>query len=258
VRPVPAIKARVRIRQGDLAAAAAWARAAGVTATDKAGYLQEYSHLTLVRLLIAQQRNQPDTPVAAGALDLLDRLLADAAPSGRAGSVVEIRLLQALAHDALGDTPRAREALASALIGVPEPEQYVRLFLDEGPPMLALLRGAVRESGDAAMDDGGAAAHARRLLALAAPPHPLASGWVPSRPEPSRPGEEPPSDVDPLSERELQVLRLLDSELSGPEIARALFISHNTLRTHTKHIFTKLGVSSRRAAVRRGRDRGLL
>ncbi|MDE8668069.1 LuxR C-terminal-related transcriptional regulator [Pseudarthrobacter sp. H3Y2-7] len=258
VRPVPAIKARVRIRQGDLAAAAAWARAAGVTAADKAGYLHEYSHLTLVRLLIAQQRKQPNTPVAAGALDLLDRLLADAAPSGRAGSVVEIRLLQALAHDALGDTPRAQEALASALTGVPEPEQYVRLFLDEGPPMLALLRGAVRESGDAAMDDGGAAAHARRLLALAAPPHPLASGWVPSRPEPSRPGEEPPSDVDPLSERELQVLRLLDSELSGPEIARALFISHNTLRTHTKHIFTKLGVSSRRAAVRRGRDRGLL
>jgi LuxR family maltose regulon positive regulatory protein len=75
---------------------------------------------------------------------------------------------------------------------------------------------------------------------------------------PSRQGEEPPSDADPLSERELQVLRLLDSELSGPEIARALFISHNTLRTHTKHIFTKLGVTSRRAAVRRGRDRGLL
>jgi LuxR family maltose regulon positive regulatory protein len=61
-----------------------------------------------------------------------------------------------------------------------------------------------------------------------------------------------------LSVRELQVLRLLDSELSGPEIARALFISHNTLRTHTKHIFTKLGVTSRRAAVSRARDRGLL
>ena len=61
-----------------------------------------------------------------------------------------------------------------------------------------------------------------------------------------------------LSDRELQVLRLLDGELSGPEIARALFVSHNTLRTHTKHIFTKLDVTTRRAAVRRARDEGLL
>jgi LuxR family maltose regulon positive regulatory protein len=61
-----------------------------------------------------------------------------------------------------------------------------------------------------------------------------------------------------LSERELQVLRLLDSELSGPQIARELFVSHNTLRTHTKHIFTKLGVTSRRAAVLRARERGLM
>ena len=63
---------------------------------------------------------------------------------------------------------------------------------------------------------------------------------------------------DPLSERELQVLRLLDTERSGPEIARELFISPNTLRTHTKHVFTKLGVTSRRAAVARARERGLL
>ena len=62
----------------------------------------------------------------------------------------------------------------------------------------------------------------------------------------------------PLTERELQVLRLLDSELSGPQIARELFVSHNTVRTHTKHIFTKLDVSDRRAAVRRARDRGLM
>ncbi|GAA3623571.1 hypothetical protein GCM10022236_27440 [Microlunatus ginsengisoli] len=62
----------------------------------------------------------------------------------------------------------------------------------------------------------------------------------------------------PLSDRELQVLRLFDSELTGPEIARELFVSYNTLRTHTKHIFTKLDVTSRRAAVLRARERGLL
>ncbi len=61
-----------------------------------------------------------------------------------------------------------------------------------------------------------------------------------------------------LSERELQVLRLLDSDLSGPQIATALFVSHNTVRTHTQHIFTKLDVTNRRAAVRAARERGLL
>ena len=61
-----------------------------------------------------------------------------------------------------------------------------------------------------------------------------------------------------MSDRELQVLRLLDSELTGPEIARELFVSHNTVRTHTKHIFTKLDVTNRRAAVLRARERGLL
>ena len=70
-----------------------------------------------------------------------------------------------------------------------------------------------------------------------------------------RPG---PSSAELLTERELQVLRLLDSELSGPQIARELFVSHNTLRTHTKHIYTKLEVTTRRAAVRRARERGLM
>jgi LuxR family maltose regulon positive regulatory protein len=68
----------------------------------------------------------------------------------------------------------------------------------------------------------------------------------------------PPSGIGTLSERELQVLRLLDSTLSGPEIARELFVTLNTLRSHTKHIFTKLDVTSRSAALRRARERGLL
>ena len=78
-------------------------------------------------------------------------------------------------------------------------------------------------------------------------------------PEPAAPAQRlaAPS-AEPLSDRELQVLRLLDSELTGPQIARELFVSHNTLRTHTKHIFTKLDVTNRRAAVLRARERGLL
>jgi LuxR family transcriptional regulator, maltose regulon positive regulatory protein len=64
--------------------------------------------------------------------------------------------------------------------------------------------------------------------------------------------------AEPLSQRELQVLRLLDSELTGPEIARELYVTLNTLRTHTKRIFTKLDVTTRAAAVRRAHERGLL
>ena len=75
---------------------------------------------------------------------------------------------------------------------------------------------------------------------------------------PTRAQRVAPTAAESLSDRELQVLRLLDSELTGPQIARELFVSHNTLRTHTKHIFTKLDVTSRRAAVRRARERGLI
>ncbi|MET4147345.1 LuxR C-terminal-related transcriptional regulator [Arthrobacter sp. UYCo732] len=258
VRPIPAIKARVWIRQGKFSTAATWARAAGVAAADSVSYMQEYSHLTLVRLLMAQERAEPESGAAGGVIDLLDRLLASAAASGRAGSVVEIHMLQALAHHVLGHRREAQEALGAALTGSPEPDQYVRLFLDEGAPMLELLRGAAGEANSVGTHDGGAAARAQRVLTAGAGPQTEPRQSQSPRPEPSQSGERPPSYVDPLSERELQVLRLLGSELSGPEIARALFISHNTLRTHTKHIFTKLGVTSRRSAVGRAHDRGLL
>ena len=86
--------------------------------------------------------------------------------------------------------------------------------------------------------------HAEHLLAIA---------HKPSVPAPAGPGAD-----DGLSERELEVLRLLATELSGPEVARQLFVSVNTLRTHTRHIFTKLDVNTRRAAVRRATDLGLL
>lgn len=150
-------------------------------------------------------------------------------------------MLQALAQDAQGHRTQALESLARALALAPEPDGYVRLFLDEGVPMMGLLRDATHH--------GVAGDHARRLLSLDASADAEAPGS----------GQRPaPSSAESLSDRELQVLRLLDSELSGPQIARELFVSHNTLRTHTKHIFTKLDVTNRRAAVRRARERGLM
>ena len=241
VRPIAAMKARIRIGQGKLSQAADWARERGVSAADAASYLHEFDHLTLVRLLLAQSRAHPDTDATDQSACVLDRLLDVAETSGRAGSLLEIRMLQALAHDAQGHRPQALESVARALVLAPEPERYVRLFLDEGAPMLSLLRDATHH--------GVAGDHARRLLSLGTSPAAGAFDLV------QRPA---PSSAESLSDRELQVLRLLDSELSGPQIARELFLSHNTVRTHTKHIFTKLDVTSRRAAVLRARERGLM
>ncbi|MEP7369308.1 MAG: LuxR C-terminal-related transcriptional regulator [Dermatophilaceae bacterium] len=240
VRPIPALKARVWITHGKLPQAADWAAEQEVSATGDVSYLSEFDHLTLVRLLIAQHRAQQVSGAIGQADRLLGRLHESADVSGRAGSLLEIRMLQALAHDAQGHRPQALESLAEALTRAPEPGGYRRLFLDEGTPMLGLLRDAAQQ--------GLATDHARRLLILGASPDVEVPGS----------GQRPPLAAGALSEREMDVLRLLGSELSGPEIARELFVSHNTLRTHTKHIFAKLDVTSRRAAVVRARERGLM
>ena len=245
VRPIPAVKARVWISRGNLSQATDWAQDRGVSATDDASYLNEFDHLTLVRLLIAQHRSGRDTGTLDQVVGLLDRLADAAESSGRAGSLLEIRMLQALAHDAQGHRPQALRSLDHAWAGAPEPDGYVRLFLDEGAPMVELL-GAAEQLGDA----GG---HASRLLR-----HSTGRGGevTDARQRPPLALAGPAAEV--LSDRELQVLRLLNSELTGPQIARELFVSPNTLRTHTKHIFTKLNVTSRRAAVHRGREEGLI
>jgi LuxR family maltose regulon positive regulatory protein len=238
VRPIAALKARVQIAGGDLSSAAAWAEDRGVDVDDHPDYLREYEHLTLARLLIARHRADQHLDSGAAVLGLLERLLAAAAMAGRAGSIMEIQVLRALAHHARGDLPQAVAALGRSFVDTPEPDSYVRLYLDEGAPMLALLQHAA-----------GAHTHARRLLERAATP---VEAPVEAAAEPQQ------TLGDPLSHRELQVLRLLDSELTGPQIARELYVTVNTLRTHTKRIFTKLDVTTRAAAVRRAHERGLL
>lgn len=247
VRPIAAIRARVWITAGDLLQVARWAGERGVTTDDSADYLREFDHLTLVRLLVARHRADPDADPGTldEALGLLRRLADDARAFARGGSLLEIAVLSAVVTDARGDRAAAVGLLAQALADAAEPESSVRLFLDEGAPMLELLRAVERH--DAAGPRGTAAARARLILARGGAPAGAAD-----------PARQPQAATELLSERELQVLRLLDSELTGPQIARELFVSHNTLRTHTKHIFTKLDVNTRRAAVRRARERGLL
>ena len=229
VRPVAAMKARVWIAQARFDEALRWQRDSGVGANDTLTYLREFEHITLARLLLALDDGADQ---AAG---LLDRLLTEAINGGRAGSIIEISLLQALAGLEAADTAGPLSPLQRAL-GLAEPEGYVRLFVEHGERMASLLKAALRR--------GLAPVYTRQLLS--------AFGPAP------QPGPAHPDLIEPLSDRELDVLRLLRSDLGGPEIARELMISLNTMRTHTKNIYEKLGVNTRRSAVHRGEELRLL
>lgn len=226
VTPIPALKARLLIAQGQLAGAREWADRERVTPTDDVGYVGQFDLATLARLLLAEGRI--DESVA-----LTGRLVAPAQQAGWVGAALDALIVQALGFHALGDVARAAASLGTA-IETAEAEGHVRAFVDEGPPMAALLREAARR--------GLGSSHLARLEAA------FTSIVRPSR-QPL---------VEPLSARELEVLGLLATELSGPEIAEHLVVSLNTVRSHTKAIFAKLGVSSRRAAVRRASELDLL
>ncbi|MCU1497630.1 MAG: ATP-dependent transcriptional regulator, MalT-like, LuxR family [Acidimicrobiales bacterium] len=234
VRPVAALRARVQLARGGLDAALRWAAERGLTADDDLSYVDEFEHLTVARTLIARHAAEHDAGALEDALALLNRLLVAAEDGQRTGSAIEILVMLATAHHARGDVPAAAAALEDALRRA-GPEGYLRVFLDAGPAVAALLRSL--ES------DGTATPHLRRVIAAADPPRTSTS---------SR-----PTLVDDLSARELDVLRLLRSDLSGPEIASELLVSLNTFRTHTKSIYTKLGVNNRREAIRRGTQLGL-
>jgi LuxR family maltose regulon positive regulatory protein len=247
VRPVAAFTARVWVAQGQMDEALGWARAQGLSAQDELSYLREFEHITLARVLLARAQGERAGPSLAQAVGLLARLLPAAEQGGRTGSAMEILIVQALAHHLQGDSRAALAALERALT-LAEPEGYVRLFVDEGPPMAALLEAAAAR--------GIVPAYAHRLLAAFG----REAGGLPARQAPSAPLHATPAEPwrEPLSDRELDVLRLLGTELSGPEIARTLVVSLNTVRTHTKHIYDKLGVNSRRAAVHRAAELHLL
>ena len=141
VRPVAAMKARVWVAQGRVAEALGWAREQGLSVEDDLSYLREFEHITLARVLLAQYRIDRADRSLHEALGLLERLLRAAEAGERTGRVIEILVVQALAHQVHGDISAALIPLERALT-LAEPEGYVRMFVDEGPPMAHLLREA--------------------------------------------------------------------------------------------------------------------
>jgi LuxR family transcriptional regulator, maltose regulon positive regulatory protein len=234
VHPIHATRARLLAASGDVGAAVAWARGHGVTTDDDLSYVHEYEHVTLARVLLAGHLATRAPDPLRRAVALLDRLLAAAEAGGRAGSVIEIEVLRAQARRTAGDRTAALQALEHA-VDLAEPEGWVRFLGDAAPGLIDELRAlAGRRPSSSYLS--------ALLTDRAEEPTPAAAGRL----------------LDPLSDRELDVLRLLGSDLDGPAIARELVVSLNTVRTHTKHIYTKLDVNNRRAAINRAHQLGLL
>jgi len=217
LNPVPAQRARLQLAQGEVAAAARWAEERGLGPGDEPGYPRETEYLVLARVLLAQDR-------PGAALALLGRLHAAAVSQDRAGSVIEIQALQALALAAAGEETAAVDALAGALT-LACPQGYVRVFADEGPPMAALLGALV-----AAQRAEQASARGVRLGCLARVLG--AFGEKPAAPGGGRGAAAVvPGLAEQLTARELEVLALLAAGAPNPRIAEQLVVSLDTVKS---------------------------
>jgi LuxR family transcriptional regulator, maltose regulon positive regulatory protein len=245
LNPLPALRARLALAPGEVGEAARWVQECGLDADDEPNYPREREYLVLVRVLLAEQ-------APGRALGLLQRLHTLAAAQGRTGSVIEARALQALARSASGDQVGALEALAEALT-LGAPEGYLRVFVDEGPPMAALLHQLL------------AGRRRERLAAAGAVPREYLARLVDAFEQAGLPIRAPAGRgvvvaglVEPLTARELQVLQLLAAGAPNRAIAEQLVVTPETVKKHLSHLFDKLGAANRTQAVARARQLGLL
>jgi LuxR family maltose regulon positive regulatory protein len=242
LNPVPIQRARLLLAHGDLAQVAMQLGEFGVRYDDEASYPREPEHLVLARLLTVTGR--PDRASA-----LLDRLETAANVQRRVGSLIEIRALRSVALLALGDEGAALESLASALeLGCPQ--GYVRVFVDEGEPVAQLLGRLVAARVDQGTEGVSLGCIARIQRAFGPGD---ADAGAPLQP-PRRRG----TLVEPLTARELEVLRLLAAGASNRAIAAELVVSLDTVKKHVSHVLSKLGAINRTEAVARGRELGAI
>ncbi len=226
-------QARLWLVQGKLEDVTRWVQVSGLRNDDSLSFQYLFRYIVLARVLIAQG-------VFDEAAGLLSRLLEVAETARAMGCMIEILILQALALQAQGKIDHALTSLERALVFA-EPEGYVRTFIDEGSSMGKLLQQTTAP--------GVAVGYVGKLLTAlkkeTKSKRQLGEGFS-------------ASIVEPLSERELEVLRLLKTHLSSTGIAEELTISANTVRTHIKNIYSKLNVHNRQEAVQRAQEIELL
>jgi LuxR family maltose regulon positive regulatory protein len=225
LREARAYQARMSIAMGGLSSVERWSSRKVHPDDDFLVLYQEQEALVLARLLIAQKKGEE-------ALHLLHDWLVDAQANGRVRSEMEIKILMALAHAAVNNLPRAKQALVEALT-LAQPEGYRGLFMDEGGPLTALLGEVLPDLKEDFL------ANFVRALLYAQAQETFRENLPPSGSMPS---------IEPLSEQELRVLRLLGTGLTNPEIAQELVVSLNTVKTHVKSIYRKLNVRGRSEA----------
>jgi LuxR family maltose regulon positive regulatory protein len=223
--------------QSTLAAAVNWAKAYRESQPDLRSYPQALPLMTLAWVELAQDR--PDQALAC-----LDPLAEAAAAGGSIDNLIKILGLQALAQAAMGQQAAGLDTLGRAL-DLAAPEGYVRTFVDYGPPMQRLLERAVVR--------GIEPDYVAKLLAAFSAEEQRSA---PSPQPPSPPAPQPL--IEPLTERELAILRLMAANLSHREIAEELYLSVNTVKWYSTHIYSKLGVHRRSEAVARAQDLGIL
>ena len=230
-------RVRLSISQNKLTEAARYIQERGLSVDTKIKYIADFEHIVLARVLIHSGRESSAAQDVSDAQKLLEEILKMASSVGYLSLRIEALALQALAFDVQGKHDQALNSLEEAL-SLAESEGYIRTFVDEGEPMAKLLRSAA--SRDISKN------YVHTLLAAFEP------GRLETQPIVNQ------SLVEPLSNRELEVLRLLSTDLSGPEIAQELSISLNTMRTHTKNIYSKLDVNNRRTAILKADEFDLL
>jgi LuxR family maltose regulon positive regulatory protein len=226
---------RIWLAQDKLDAASQWVGERGLDAGGEPTLLHEMEYIALARILIAQERLDEAT-------GLLYRLLEAVEAGGRTSRAIEIVMLQALTYQAGGDMDQAMSTFERCL-HLAEPGGFIRIFIDEGPPMARLVQEALNR--------GIALEYVHRLLAAFSSDEPTqADTWTHKADQSGL--------IEPLSERELEVIQHLAEGLTNREIADRLYLSLNTVKVHTRNIYGKLGVKNRTQAVTQARDLGLL
>jgi LuxR family maltose regulon positive regulatory protein len=242
-------QARLWLSQGNVAAATRWTQASNLRVDDEISYQYMFNYLVLIRLLINQGQRQ-DYKGIDQALGLALKLLEVTKAAGANLYLIETLVLQALIFHAQGEDDQALVSLERALV-LAEPEGFVRLFIDEGAPMAELLLKAV--SRGISVDYTG-----KLLEALEGEVEDLYGRRIPVSASMASTVDPSASLPEPLTERECQVMRLISTGLSNQEIAEELYLSINTIKTHTKSIYSKLNVRNRTQAVNRAKELGIL
>jgi LuxR family maltose regulon positive regulatory protein len=222
-------KVRVWLQQGKVEAASQWVEERELNADGEFSFLRDIEYVVLARILIAQEKLDEATR-------LLQRLLEAAELRKHTSRIIEILILQAMVFHAGGDTIKTMVTLERAIV-LAEPGGFIRIFVDEGPLIAELLEKVLDEKNDVPR------AYVKKLLSAFRLDKIIRTDDNP---------------INQLSERELDVLRLMEVGFSNTKIAEELYISLNTVKTHTKNINSKLNAHNRTEAVKKAKEIDLL